>query len=520
MPALLHKLRARAAKAILTPRAYGYFYEGANITRNRSYQMVRAQDADKTAVPFVRTSLLSHARRIVANVGFAKGLVRDCQMFSLGATGLTCKSLSADNAWAKQADDYFAQWCKVCDVSNRFTFRDLQYLSLAAVLVDGDHGVILTETAKGFPKIQFIEGHQFGNDGADTDDRLVDGVRINENGAPLAYRLFNPADLKSAREIDSAAFVHVFEPDRYTGHRGISAFGSVINTLRDLEDWLSYAKTREKHDAALIGWRTAINGTPGQSAWDAQLNASGDPLAPTLEQMLGGTLPTVRPGEGYQFHNNTRPSRESMEFISYLESDVLECLGLPANWKNLHKEGGATLRAALIRAQYRFLVLQNIVADRFCCRVRNWVVAKAAKRGDLPPIPSDWWQHIWRGPAHLTADIAKVNKENREDIKMGLRTLEQDASEAGDNWVEIRDQIELETCDLLDRAKRLSEQHDIPLAAAIELLSQRSPNPQTLAGDLTETGEDAAEESTQGSEPAEPQDKPGQTGDQPPQRTS
>ena len=486
MPAILDKLRARAAKAILTPAAYGYFYEGANITRNRSYQIIRAQDADKTAVPFVRTSLLSHARRIVANVGFAKGLIRECQMFSLGAGGLNCKSLSADNDWAKQADDYFAQWCKVCDVTGRFTFRDLQYLSLAAVLVDGDHGIILTETAKGFPKIQFIEGHQFGNDGASADDTLIDGVRVNDLGAPLAYRIFNPANIKDAREIDTAAFVHVFEPDRYTGHRGISAFGPVINTLRDLEDWLSYAKTREKHDAALIGWRVAINGSVAQTAWDQSLNSTNDSLAPTLEQMLAGTLPTVRPGEGYEFHNNTRPSRESMEFISYLESDVLECLGLPTNWKNLHKEGGATLRAALIRAQYRFLVMQNLVAERFCTRVRNWVVAKAAKRGDIPPIPSDWWQHIWRGPAHLTADVAKVNKENREDIKMGVRTLEQDAAEAGDNWVEIRDQVQAEADDLLTRAKALSDKHDIPLPMAIELLSQRSPNPVSLTGSNTQ----------------------------------
>ena len=159
---------------------------------------------------------------------------------------------------------------------------------------------------------------------------------------------------------------------------------------------------------------------------------------------------------------------------------------LPTNWKNLHKEGGATLRAALIRAQYRFLVMQNLVAERFCTRVRNWVVAKAAKRGDIPPIPSDWWQHIWRGPAHLTADVAKVNKENREDIKMGVRTLEQDAAEAGDNWVEIRDQVQAEADDLLTRAKALSEKHDIPLPMAIELLSQRSPNPVSLTGSNTQ----------------------------------
>ena len=202
--------------------------------------------------------------------------------------------------------------------------------------------------------------------------------------------------------------------------------------------------------------------------------------------MIGGHLPSVKPGERYDFHNTNRPSQQAMSLIDYLESDVLQCLGLPANWKNLHKEGGATLRAALIRAQYRFLILQGLLADRFCTRVRNWVVAKGAKRGDLPPIPNDWWRHIWKGPAHLTADIAKVNKENREDLKFGVRTLEQDASEAGDDWIEIRDQTEKEVNDLLTRAKKLAAAHNIDLKMALELLSQRSPNPQTLAAPAPE----------------------------------
>ena len=69
---------------------------------------------------------------------------------------------------------------------------------------------------------------------------------------------------------------------------------------------------------------------------------------------------------------------------------------------------------------------------------------------------------------------------------LGVRTLEQDAAEAGDNWVEIRDQVQAEADDLLTRAKALSEKHDIPLPMAIELLSQRSPNPVSLTGSNTQ----------------------------------
>lgn len=492
------KLRAGLARRILTPGAWVYFREGATISRHRSYQQVRAVDATKTDLPYVRTVLLSHARRLRANVGFVAGVVRDLQLFSLGANGLTPKSLAVDNDWAKEADDYFEQWANVCDVTGRFNFRQIQRLSLALLTVDGDCGLILTETEKGFPRIQLIEGHQIGNapvgnTGSPDRDEIgwTDGVRCNQYGQPLQYRVYSG---DSYQDIDAAAFVHLFEPERSTAVRGISHFAPVINHLRDIEDIISYAKIGVKKDNSIPMWRTTLTGAASLQQWDDALNASNVAGDITLEQMLAGEIPTLKPGESLNTYNSGKPSQETMALIDYLESDTLLSVGLPASWKNLKQERGATLRAALIRAQYRFLELQQLLKDRELSRIRNWVVAKAAKRGDIAPLPKDWWKHVWRGPAHLTADVAKINKENREDLKFGIRTFQQDAAEAGDDWREIRDDNEEAARDLLDRAKVISQQYGIPLIGAIELLQQRSPNPQALSGQASHTEPDGDEE--------------------------
>lgn len=483
---MLEKFRARLASSILSPKAWNYFYEGANISRNRSYQPIRAQDAKDTDIPWIRTVLLSHARRLYANVGFVRGVVRDLEMFATGPNGLTPKSRSVDHEWNDAADAWFLEWAKICDVSGRFTFRDLQKMALMLTVVDGDCGLILTETPNGYPKLQFIEAHQIGNSSTSVQaypeqadsNNLQDGIWVDrKTGRPYRYRIISGED---SQEIDASAFVHFFEPSRATGPRGVSHFAPVLNHLRDIEDNVSYLKLQLKNDASLLGYRVALYGNGPNNQWDQALNAGNAATDVTLEQMMGGTLPTVRPGESYQFHSTTRPSHEAMTFIDYLESDCLLAVGLPCNWKLLHREGGATLRACLLRAQYRFQELQNLLSDKLCARIRNWAIAKANKRGELSPskkMPVDWWRHSWQGPPLISADVTKVNKENREDVAFGLRTLQQDAAESGGDWEEIREDNEEAVTDLLIRAQRLAAKFNIKLDDAINLLSRRTPNP-------------------------------------------
>ena len=71
-------------------------------------------------------------------------------------------------------------------------------------------------------------------------------------------------------------------------------------------------------------------------------------------------------------------------------------------------------------------------------------------------------------------------------MKFGIRTFQQDAAENGDDWREIMEDNMESAGTLLDNAKTLSDKHKIPLVMAVELLSQRSPNPQSLTGSTTE----------------------------------
>lgn len=169
----------------LKAREFSYrFYEGTFPSRARSFIPIRGVDAKDTATSWDRTVLLSHARYLEANLGVVRGVVGDMMRYTCP---LRPQCLSEDRAWADAAEDYFDNWSKIADATNRFTFWDLQKLAVRCLIVDGDCGFVMTTTSEDYPRLQLVESHQFG--GHDVARNLVDGVFLDGFGNPVSYRL-------------------------------------------------------------------------------------------------------------------------------------------------------------------------------------------------------------------------------------------------------------------------------------------------------------------------------------------
>ena len=70
---------------------------------------------------------------------------------------------------------------------------------------------------------------------------------------------------------------------------------------------------------------------------------------------------------------------------------------------------------------------------------------------------------------HPTRDA----RQNREDIKMGGKTLSEISAESGKHWSDVRNQSYIEADNLLQLASKLAEEHSISTQAVLELLSVR-----------------------------------------------
>ena len=462
---------AAAIKRAAQRKAFSMLYEGGRQSQNRVHIYYTAGDAKQDNDPYTRHRQLELARYICANLGSVRASVDDLVRYSLGPKGLCPQSLSKNEAWGNEAEEYFEQWSKIADAGGRFTFGDLQRIGLRSAIRDGDCGFILTKTPNGFAKLQAVEAHQFGGS---KDGKFEDGVKLSF-GVPVAYLVGKG---ENAVEVDAANFIHLFEPDRSTGVRGVTWLHSGINNALDVFDLLGYEKAFLHNASALTLIETNEDGAADIGAsylagarTNAAITANASAVSNDLqlEKRSAGEIRYIKPTgkiEAFQFQ---RPSSNFRDFLDYIESDVLLGLGLPANWKNLHKEGGATLRAALVKAQRRFDEVQELVASRICNRVWFWVIASAANRKEIPPLPADAWRVRWHGPSKATVDNGRDSKANIEDIKLGTRTISEDYAERGLDWqAELRQRAKEEA--YLDA---LAQEYGVDIGR----ITQRSPNP-------------------------------------------
>jgi lambda family phage portal protein len=446
----------------------GYYQTGQG--RERRYVPAVAADSRATLTAATRRTILGLARYLHANSGAVRGAVADLTRYSVGV-GIIPQS-QAKPEIAEAYENFWREWSKIADATGRRTFEQIQQLASLRMDVDGDVGLVLRQTESGYPQVQLVEGHAIGSD---VDEKgWQDGVKVSPDGRPLAFRVNGEGD--EFTNIGARDFILLAETERVGQQRGVSSLAHALDHLRDLEDILGYEKVGVKMGAAIGVAITTEGGTVDEGAAYIEGGAAAAITGSPLETFEAGMVPRLRIGEKIESFASNRPNPSFNGFIEHLLRDVSVGLGLPFEfiW-NAEKVGGATQRFVLAKAQRRFEQRQSYLISAFLNRVWGWVIASAIKRGDLPKS-ADWWRVRWQCPAKITVDVGREASANRDDIKMGLRTLQEDAGERGVDWLELRDQAERETADLITRAQRVSKETGVDFQTVLYFMQGRAPN--------------------------------------------
>jgi len=445
-------------------------YRGTESNRFRTSLPYIAADINQTLNRGTRRRLMAFSRWLYANHGMVRGAVNDVARYALG-TGLTPQSQSAE---AKAYEDYFAEWSKVCDVAGQFTFAQMQRMASIRMDVDGDIGFLMIGRQDAFPQLQLIESHNIASESLKYNEAGHDGVMVSPSGKPTAYNVKSGDEFRS---ISANNFILVYDPDRVAQLRGVSALAHAIDHIRDATDILEFEKVGVKMNSA-IGMAITTQGgiaDDGSSLIEDGYSAADTGIV-AWDTFQPGMVPRLKIGESIESFASNKPSAAFAGFLEYLLRDVALGLGVPYEFIVEPSKQGTASRFILEKAARRFEERQALITSRFCNRVWGWVIARGIKRGDLP-ASSDWWRVNWQAPKKITVDLGRESKANQDAIKMGLRTMREDTGERGHDWQDIRNQVEREASDLLERAKRLSETYEIKMDTALHLLSQRTPNP-------------------------------------------
>ena len=504
----LKRLEARVAKSL-------FEYNAART--NRLYAPKQyAQPAESSQNQRDRVVLMYEARDLVDNAPEIREVSRK---FGLYLTPHEYSPTTGDRDYNRVVDEYFHQWCKTCDVTNRHSFKKLVQLAAEERPVDGDCGFVIRRSGEGL-KLQLVPATRIGNpnDTAVASNNYTQGIITNDFGQPVAYRIFRVTRdgvYFGAEDIPANQFCHYFDPNRVDQYRGVSDLASGIQTARMLHDILQ----AEKAGVRFSSQQAALIFNDRGTANPRNLFQPNPALSLPNGQQQKNELTEV--GMIRYFQNSDRvevmPSRPSQAFngfVQHLLHEISLSVGIPEGVLFGTSEfKGPSVRAEFAAADRVFTKQQGVLTDKVLDPIKDAVIIDAIARGEIPPPPllaGETMVHAlrratsgeWRFPAKLSIDVGRESAANMNENRQGAKSLQEIAAEEGTDAFTRLEQIAIEAA----YVKQLAEKYGVP-ETAIRLTTNSLPSTPAAAaaaGDAVGVSAAEAQAASVAPAPAEP----------------
>ena len=375
-------------------------------------------DARKDLSASTRLQMIGKSRWGIRNSPTYKQVMDEVVLVTLG-DGLMAQSHAKDPKVGKQYEEYFANWSKKCDTSGRFTFGQVQRLSLFGSLVDGDSFLLETYDPKtGRPRVQIIEGHRVGPTKDEFNPACIDGVYLGAYGEVVGYNVYVDGDKKD-RFIPVESMSHVCEFERSSAVRGYPVLQSSFNSVQDQLEVFELEKraVRDSADHTLVLKKQGgvLQDDPAKAFAG---NGTGD--CDKIASQMGGKLLVVDTNESFEQLVNSRPSPAWMGMMKAIERDIVKLL--PVEYVS-DPSGitGPAIRLVAAKVSRVAGKWQNLVIDTVCDPTWDYVIAWGIKNGELQDDP--WFNRkTWITPRDVTVDAGREAAQDRADLQMGLTT--------------------------------------------------------------------------------------------------
>jgi capsid protein len=301
---------------------------------------------------------------------------------------------------------------------------------LRALIVDGEIFVIKVFDAFGCPKIQIIESHRLMSPDRETNTNVVDGIEFDASGRVLNY-YFLIGDKDETTKVPANAVLHIFDAERTSQARAYPQIQHSVNDVIDRKEILALEKKKVKAISDIVH---VIKGGNMPTDGDYKVDVGSknpDGTSPeTMARILGGKNIKIEADESLDVHESNIPSPTFSGFISTLDRDG--SLGvLPYEFSiDPTKIGGATTRLIASKTQRYIDDMTLIIDERFNDAIWFFAIGWAIDNGELEAEPW-WWYCTWTHPRKLTVDAGREEQQNRANVEMGLKTLEESFSECG-----------------------------------------------------------------------------------------
>ena len=452
-------------------QAWGRLFRGYAAAESNRLTSVRPvnRSADTEAQgPFGADALRAWSRQLVRDNAYAWGVV-DTIVSNVVGTGICLESTyqtldGEDIANVNEGRQrVWKQWCKVADLTGRLSFSEIQRLALREIVEAGEcliHFVTVPLDYKGVRRpipfaLEMIEADRLASDkdtytiSRETGVRIIRGVEIDDDGIPIAYWIYpdHPAGQFSFRRvperIEAAKIAHLYRQDRIGQTRGVSWFAPVAGVLRDLGLYIEnelQSSAIAACDMTLITTETPLQGPrpgDGESTTDDNSNP--------LEYYEPGRVYNLRPGEGVEHINPSRPNSGAEPWINLMLRGTGVGTGLSYETvaRDYSQTSYSSNRASQLEDRRRYRPTQQLLISDLCDRTWRHFCESAALIG-LPLFPTstqldeDIDMHApaeWHPPIWEWVDPTSEQAASENSIKAFQATYQAENGKRGQNYL-------------------------------------------------------------------------------------
>jgi capsid protein len=478
----LRRLEARVQKSL-------FEYNAARTNRLYSPKQY-SQPSESSQNQRDRIVMMYEARDLVENFPEAREISRK---FGLYLTPHEYSPTTGDRAYNQIVSDFFHQWCKTCDVTNRHSFKKLVQLAAEERPIDGDCGFVIRRSGEGL-KLQLVPAMRIGNpnESAVASDNYFQGIITNDFGQPVAYRIFRVTRdgvYFGAEDIPAQQFCHYFDPFRVDQYRGVTDLHSAIQTARMLHEILQAEKAGVRfssQQAALVfndrgtgNPRNLFQPNPSMSLPNGQQQKNELTEVGMIRYFQNSDRVEVMP---------SRPSQAFTGFVQHLMHEIALGVGVPEGVLfGTQDYKGPSVRAEFAAADRVFTKHQGVLTDKVLDPIKDAVILDAIARGEIAPPPLLTGETMvqalrratkgeWRFPAKLSIDVGRESAANMNENRQGAKSLQEIAAEQGTDAFSRLEQIAIEA----NFVKELAEKYGVP-ETAIRLTTSSLPSTPSAA---------------------------------------
>jgi capsid protein len=386
-------------------------------TRAQLYAPV-AQDQRRDLSPRDRVEMMRRTRWGDRNSGMVRQILGDLTQYAIG-DGIRPQSHCKN---AKLYEQYFYDWSRKCDITNRFSFWQAQSILLRSAARDGDSFAVKVRNASGDPKLQLVEAHRVGNPLPPEKEPagMHDGMLFGAYGELVGFNIFRSDG--TSRQVLATAMMQVVDMEYASGARGVPILAASWNDIQDEMEILNLEKigVKASSDISLV-----LNKKEG--VIDDNMATELGAYAPSnglgnLATQMGGKILALDVGENLTSLQSNRPSPTFTGFLKAIQQDISRGI-LPYSFvTDSSGNTGPGLRLDIAKADRTFQKWQNLIIEQLCIPTWGYIIGDAIANGELPDDP-EWNKVSWTTPKRVTVDAGREAANDRADMELGLISM-------------------------------------------------------------------------------------------------